>query len=242
LGNFEVMLRIKTIVLPVLILVFAFGYSRAQTRTYTGKKLTPTRTYNNPSLVREKAGSTVPVFDEAGYPYQGIGIKIGNPFAFTFKFYVSQRIALVADFGWTVSSLYKTYYDGLFDMYFPDPADTLSFISQKVQSDRVGELKLLYHFGANELPKGLKFYTGLGWQVRDTKLDFTYTTKEPAEPEELTSPRRHQTQGATVTVGIEYANFDAPIAIFMEGVQFFDLSKDKGWTSFQGGVGIRYIF
>jgi hypothetical protein len=232
----------RTIGLMMIMLVVICGHSTAQTRTYKGKKLTPMRSYNNPSLVREKVGSTVPVFDEAGYPYQGIGIKLGDPFAVTFKFYVSERIALVADFGRTASSLYKTYYVGLFDTYFPDPEDTLSFTSQKVKADWVGELKLLYHIDANELAKGLKFYTGLGWQVRDTKLDFAYATKEPAEPEELTSPRRHQTQGATLVAGAEYANFNAPIAVFIETVLFYDLSKDKGWTRLQGGVGIRYIF
>jgi hypothetical protein len=232
----------KSIVLPMVMLVFAIGHAAAQSRTYNGKKLTPIRSYNNPSLVREKAGTTVPLFDEAGYPYQGVGLKLGDPFAVTFKFYVSERIALVADFGRTASALYKTYYEGLFNNYFPDPIDTLSLTSHKVTADWVGELKLLYHIDANELTKGLKFYTGLGWQVRDTKLEYTYDVQEPAEPMELTSTRRHQTQGITAIGGIEYANFGAPIAVFIETVLYYDLSKDKGWTRLQGGVGIRYIF
>lgn len=226
-----------SLLLPVFILLAI--QAQGQTTTYKGKKLTPLRSYNDPSLVRAKKGSSVPLFDEAGYPYQGIGIKIGDPLAITFKFYVSEHFALVADFGRSISSFYDDHYSNLFDTYFPD---TLAYSSHETESDWVGELKLLYHINAKNVTKGLQFYAGLGWEIRDTKLTYTYTTKEPAEPATLSSTRKHQTQGIEAIIGAEYAGFDAPISFFLDVELYYDLVKNPGWTKLQGGVGIRYIF
>jgi hypothetical protein len=213
-----------------------------QTRTYSGKKLSPMRSYNNPSSVRAKTGSAVPLFDEAGFPYQGIGIKLGDPMALTFKFYFSERLALEADFGRTLSALYGSYYQGLFDLYFPDPADVLTYSDHSVSSDWVGNLKLLYHVPAGELAKGLRFYAGPGWQVRDGKIDYTYSDTSSGGNLSQTTRVPNQTQGITLTAGVEYSNFDGPVVLFAEGVLFFDLDQDRGWTRLQGGVGVRFVF
>lgn len=240
-GIFEKM-RKEKVLFTVILVAVAVGVLEAQQTTYKGKKLPPRRSYNDPSLSRAKTGSPLPIFDEAGYPYQGIGIKAGDPIAITFKFYMSERIALVADFGRSTSSLYKSYYTDLFDTYFPDPSDTLSYDSHKLKTDWAGELKFVYHFDATKFSKGLRFYTGLGWQIRDTKLEYQYSTKDPAVPQTILSPRRHQTQGIVAVLGTEYSNFTIPIALFVEASVFRDLDKDPGWTRAQGGVGIRYIF
>lgn len=233
---------LKTIFPSLCLLLLIPTYTEAQRTTYKGKKLPAKRSFNDPSLSRAKTGSAIPIFDEAGYPYQGIGLKVGDPTTITFKFYVSERFAFSADFGRSISSVYVTYYAELFDMHFPDPADTLEYGSHKSNADWAGELKFLYHFDASNLSKGLKFYTGLGWQVRDTKLEYTFTAKDPAAPQTGIEKRRHQTMGAEAVLGTEYANFGIPVSLFFEVVYYYDVVKDPGWTRVQGGVGLRYIF
>ena len=43
-------------------------------------------------------------------------------------------------------------------------------------------------------------------------------------------------------MGIEYAYFNIPISAFMELEYFTDIQADPGWSRFEGGVGLRYVF
>jgi hypothetical protein len=231
--------------LTVVLVIFIAGFqpANAQTSIYKGKKLPPNRSsYNAIRIPKSKMGGICPTFDESGYPYVGIGFKLGDPFAATAKFYFNKKIALVADFGRTASSLYSQYYTDLFDEYFPDQGDTISYFAHEAKTDWVGELKFLYHFDARKLSPGLRFYVGAGWEARDLVLQYQYEITEPAEPDFVTSQRKRTTQGVQAIVGIEYANFSLPISAFMELEYYYDLVKDPGWTKLQGGVGLRYIF
>ncbi|MCU0356252.1 MAG: hypothetical protein MUE95_01600 [Cyclobacteriaceae bacterium] len=213
-----------------------------QSRTYNGKKLSPLRSYDNPASVRSKKGSSVPVFDEAGYPYQGIGIKLGDPMALTFKFYFSERLALEADFGRALSGLYSSYSEGLFDTFFSEPSKTFSYDDHAVDKDWTGNLKILYHIPAENLVKSMRAYTGLGWQVRDARINYTYLVTSQVGTVPETTDVRYQTQGATLTLGVEHNPASSPIVLFAEGVLFYDLDKDPGRMRVQGGVGLRYVF
>ena len=230
------------IILVVLITALLIGDLSAQTSTYKGKKLPAKRSYNNPTLSRAKTGSSKVIFDVAGYPYQGIGIKVGDPFALTWKFYFSERIALGADFGRSLSSLYSSYYESRYEALFPDPLETYSYDSHKVTKDWVGELKLSYHVDASSLSKGLRFYGGLGWQIRNTSLEYTYVTNPPNEPATIVERRSYPTQGVVICVGMEHTARNAPIILFVELETYYDMMKNPGWIRLQGGVGIRYIF
>ena len=229
--------------LSALVFVLLTIVATAQTRTYKNNKpVQRLHDYNAIKISKSQRGIVCPVFEESRYPYTGIGIKLGDPFAFTFKFYVNEKFAIVADFGRSASGLYNHYYTSLFEEYVPDPADTLSYFSHKVNSDFVGEFKFLYHFDASGLSPGLRFYTGIGWEVRDLSITYQYVTKEPASPETFSTKRQRSTQGAQVILGLEYANFKLPISAFMELEYYYDLLKDPGKTKLQGGVGLRYIF
>lgn len=234
---------IKNLTASILIVLLAIQCTEAQTTIYKGKKLPPKREgYNAIRIPKSKRAIMCPIFDESGYPYVGLGIKLGDPFALTAKIYFNKHFALVTDFGKVASALYSQYYTDLFDSYVPDPGDTLSYFSHEIKSDWVGELKFLYHIDAQKLSPGLRFYTGLGWQARDLVIDYQYVTEPPAAPGFLKTQRKRTTQGVAAIVGIEYANFSLPISAFMELEYYYDVVKDPGWTKLQGGVGLRYIF
>lgn len=214
----------------------------AQRSVFKGKKLPPQRSNYNAIRIPKSKSFVCPVFDESSYPYTGIGVKVGDPFGLTFKFYMSKNFAIVADFGKSASALYSQYYTDIFDDYFPDPADTLTYFSHEVVRDWVGEFKLVYQIDARALSPGLWFYTGAGVEGRDLKIDYQYSTNAPLPPETRTLQRKRTTLGVEAVVGVEYANFKFPISTFLELEYYYDLAKDPGWTKLQGGVGLRYIF
>lgn len=204
---------------------------------------------NRPAKSRPSKASVVcPIFVEKGYPYQGIGIKLGDPMALTYKFYASRRIAFSIDVGKASNNLYNKYFENAFSDYLVDTLTATESIQQlfhKVKSDIFMEGKFLYQWDAEKLSKGLQVYTGVGWQWRSTNLKYTYLYSDSA-PGGITrlgwfSCNRY-TYGMVGILGFEYANFSIPLSAFIEVEYFSDFSIDPGYNRFQGGVGLRYVF
>ena len=57
-----------------------------------------------------KAKTVCPIFENSKYPYHGIGVKLGDPFAITYKYYASKKFSIVADLGKASSGLYNRYF------------------------------------------------------------------------------------------------------------------------------------
>jgi hypothetical protein len=199
---------------------------------------------------RNSAKVLCPIFENSRYPYQGIGIKLGDPFAITYKFYVSEKFSIVADFGKTASGLYNRYYREKFNEYINiDTAQggaQLDYLSHKVNFDWVAELKFLWHFDAKGITPGLKVYFGIGPEIKSTQLTYQYffsSVTSSGEVNELGEfTRRRNTFGPQVSLGFEYNYFQIPVSAFMEVELFNDISLDPGWHRFEGGAGLRYIF
>ena len=199
---------------------------------------------------RSKAKILCPVFENSKYPYQGIGVKLGDPFAVTYKFYFNDHFGIVADFGKASSGLYSRYFREQFAEYLD--TDTLSgeaqieYLTHRVLSDWVVELKFLWHFDAKGITPGLRLYFGLGPELKLTELEYQYFYNSDPSGSGLNSlgqfTRKRQTFGPQVTVGIEYSYFQIPISAFMELELFNDISLDPGRRRFEGGAGLRYIF
>ena len=192
------------------------------------------------SITRKSKGKSkivCPVFGAGKYPFQGI----------TYKFYLNERFAIVADFGKTSSGLYNRYYRERFSEYVV--ADTLqegsvSYLTHRVKSDWVGEVKALWHLDVRKISPGLKLYVGIGPEIKATHLEYQYLYENSQSGEAGGSKfSRHRiTFGPQISLGIEYAYFQMPISAFMELELYNDMSIDPGWRRFEGGVGLRYIF
>jgi hypothetical protein len=235
----------KTILFLILflpgILVFA-QHPKSKKSSYTRER------YNaNAARVRgSKAKIVCPIFVNSKFPYHGLGFKLGDPFAITYKFYPNKKLGIAIDAGKASSGLYNRYYISKFDDYIGD-AD-VTYLSHKAKWDIVGEIKLLYHVDASKISPGLQAYAGVGWEFKNVQLQysFTYDTSPPSggtvrnEIDRLYRDRF--TQGPQVVVGIEYSYFQIPISAFMEVECFQDVAADPGWRKFEGGVGLRYIF
>ncbi|MEX2336677.1 MAG: hypothetical protein WD555_05345 [Fulvivirga sp.] len=198
-------------------------------------------------MSKKKARIVCPIFETSKYPYHGLGVKVGDPSAVTYKFYASKHFAVVVDFGSAASGLYYKYHKDNLIRYAK--TDTLSgdqsvdYIGHTVTKEWVGEIKLLYQHDASGLVEGLQWYIGAGWQAR--KLDISYEYLREAGLNESLIEKFNVsafTMGPTATIGLEYAYYDLPISTFMEIELYSDAMEDAGWMRFQGGAGIRYIF
>ncbi len=203
--------------------------------------------YNVIKINRAKARIVCPVFEDSGYPYQGIGIKLGDPFAFTYKFYANKRFSIGLDFGQSASGLYSRYYrDKFLDYTEPDTLgvnQSVEYLTHTVKTDWVGEARVLYHIKLDKISPGLQLYVGPGWEVRSLSLTYNYFINDgPLENKIEVIDAKRFTYGIQGTIGIEYSYFRLPVAAFIELDVYNDLLKDPGYRRVQGGVGIRYIF
>jgi hypothetical protein len=218
-------------------------------RVHHGGKVVHTRSQHNRNVIkmsRSKSKTICPIFEDTGYPYQGLGIKLGDPFAITYKYYPNKHFAFSVDFGKSASGLYSKYYSQVFPEYTnPDTVDTgeaVRYYSHKVKADWVGEIKALYYMDAEKISPGLQVYTGIGWEARSLTIDYDFQVQNGPENEIQDINRSRFTQGVQAVLGIEYSYFKLPISAFMELEYYVDVQKDPGWRKVQGGVGLRYIF
>ncbi len=222
-----------------LLLGTSTSYSQVRKSSLSGK-------FSVPSVSKGKARIMCPIFHESKYPYQGIGLKFGDPFAMTYKFYPNKNWAFAADVGKASSGLYNKYYRSVFKGYLPDTLSgeqTISYLTHKANSDWLIETKFLYQWDAEKISKGLQLYAGLGWQWRATSITYDYLYEDGFFDNKFGKfTERRFTYGPVVILGFEYSYFSLPISAFIEIEGYTDALIDPGYKRFQGGVGLRYVF
>ncbi|MEX2231923.1 MAG: hypothetical protein WD824_07180 [Cyclobacteriaceae bacterium] len=242
-------MQVSKILLVTSIILFASECVYAQ----RSKQATRSRYhFSTPKVRGQKAKIICPAFYNNKYPFYGLGFKLGDPFALTYKFYPNKRVSLAVDFGKAASGLYNRYFREKFSFYvmedtFPSTESSLIYLTHRVKSDLIGEVKVLYHVDAKKISDGLQGYAGVGWEWKRTQLKYDYQYNQANNDPQLAGPfgffeRNRVTMGPQVVLGIEYAYFRIPISAFMEVEYFADIQADPGWQRFEGGAGLRYIF
>jgi hypothetical protein len=213
------------------------------------KKSPKSSGYRVPHVTGSKARIMCPIFETSKYPYQGIGFKLGDPFALTYKFYPNKNFAFALDAGKAASGLYNHYYRAAFDTYLPDTLSkdqSITYLAHKVTADWFLESKFLYQWDATKISKGLQLYAGIGWQWRNTTIEYDYNFNDRSLNQDdgkfgkFTENRF--TYGPVAVLGFEYSYFSLPISAFIEVELYTDALIDPGYQRFQGGVGLRYVF
>ncbi len=233
----------------ILLAVLVVGFSGTQVARAQVKKSVKSSQYRVPRVNGNKARIMCPIFEESRYPYQGIGFKLGDPFAMTYKFYANKNFSFAADAGKAASGLYNKYYRDAFKGYLPDTLkkdQSITYLAHTVSVDWFIEAKFLYQWDAEKISKGLQLYAGLGWQWRNTKITYDYNFNDRSSNQDdgkfgkFTETRF--TYGPVALVGFEYSYFSLPISAFIEIEMYTDALIDPGYQRFQGGVGLRYVF
>jgi len=233
--------------ISVLLLVVAASAAEAQQAINPTMGKNPRgKSYRAPIVSKSKARIICPIFENSEYPYHGLGLKVGDPVAVTYKLYPNKHWSFAMDAGKAASGLYSKYYREVFNDYLPDSLqgeDGIRYLSHSVSADWLVEAKALYQWSIERISPGLQLYAGLGWQWRYTTLRYTYVPYDPfaqSETGEFTETRF--TYGPVAVVGFEYSNFSLPLSAFIEIEGFVDTLLDPGYKRFQGGAGLRYIF
>lgn len=212
------------------------------------KKSVRSSGFRVPSVSRSKARIMCPIFENSQYPYQGIGFKLGDPFALTYKYYPNKNWSFAADAGKAASGLYNKYYRQSFFDYLPDTLSgeqSIQYLTHKAIADWFVEAKFLYQWDAEKISTGLQLYAGLGWQWRSTTLEFDYLFSEGDFITENQFGKFRETRftyGPVAVLGFEYSYFSLPLSAFIEIEMYTDALLDPGYNRFQGGVGLRYVF
>lgn len=222
---------------------------------YAQKQRRPTATshhrgrFKQINISRAKARVVCPIFEDSQYPYHGIGIKVGDPFALTYKYYATENFSIAIDGGKTASGLYSKYYrENFVGLTQPDTLDasreqSVNYLGHIVNEDHMLEAKLLYQKDASNLLKGLQWYIGAGMQWRRTNIQYEFLVQETFDRTEIgVIDESYITAGVVGALGIEYSYFTIPVAAFMEIEWYTDVINDPGWYRLQGGVGLRWIF
>lgn len=204
------------------------------------KSLTSAK-FHVPKVSRAHARIVCPVNVKKEYPYKALGIKLGDPFAITYKYYRQKKTAFSIDIGKPSASLYNRYFRSAFNALVPDSIRTagdFQYLGHKILYDWVAEAKIQYQWDARKISKGLQFYSGIGWQFRATNILYEYKLETTIH----TVEEKRFPQGPVVNVGFEYSNFSLPISAFIEMEWVMDVSFDKGYNRMIGGVGLRYVY
>lgn len=238
-----VFMRFKILFIFPFFLALGMGLSHAQVR-----KSVKSARFKVPHISKSKARIVCPIFENSEYPYQGIGVKMGDPFAVTYKYYPNKKWAFTADVGRAASGLYSKYYRSLFNNT-PDSLDVdqrVTYLGHTVSTDWTFQAKFLRQWDATKISRGLQFYAGLGWQFRSTTIVYDFLFEDNAlgsvNPSEFGKQEEDRfTYGPVIITGFEYSYFSLPISAFIEIEWFTDTLLDTGYQRFQGGVGLRYI-
>jgi hypothetical protein len=238
---------LRILVLLIFLLDFA-AYSQ-ETRNPSLRKSSRNKSMRAPAVSKDKARIICPIFENSEYPYQGLGIKVGDPVALTYKFYPNKHWSFAVDAGKAASGLYSKYYRRVFHDYVPDTLqgeETINYLTHVANADWLIEGKFLYQWSLNKISPGVQIYAGLGWQWRRTGLKYTYSYVDGDPNFDLsetgTFEARRFTYGPTAILGFEYSYFSLPLSAFIEIEGFMDTFIDPGYKRFQGGVGLRYVF
>ena len=228
----------------LLLLLMVAAQARGQV-----KKSKRSSRFSVPHMTAGKARIMCPIFLPSRYPYQGIGFKLGDPFAITYKFYANKNFSFAADVGKAASGLYNQYYRTAFNSYLPDTLSkdqSIQYLAHKALADLFVETKFLYQWDVEKFSKGLQFYAGLGWQWRNTTIQYDYNFDDRKKNVDEGKFGKFQvtrfTYGPVILAGIEYAYFSLPVSAFIEIELYTDALIDPGYNRFQGGVGLRYVF
>ncbi len=236
-------MRLTKPLLLALLCAFCGTWAVAQVR-----KSPRSTNFRVPTVSRSQARIMCPIFENSQYPYQGIGVKLGDPFALTYKYYPNKHWSFVADAGKAASGLYNKYYRDAFYEYIPDTLSGeqgVEYLAHKALTDWFLEAKFLYQWDASKISKGLQLYAGLGWQWRSTRIEYDYLFSEGDFITENRFGKFREsrfTYGPVVVLGFEYSYFSLPLSAFIELELYTDALLDPGYNRFQGGVGLRYIF
>ena len=169
---------------------------------------------------------------------QGLGVRIGDPLALTYKMYLPSQTAVEFTVGSTSRNRHQAYYRDKFDRI--NDFDGFRYSNHNVNYTFVLQGRYLVHYAFPANVEGrLDWYWGLGGQMRISSLDYSFFD----ESETLrTESRNNFDLGPEGILGVEYELQDYPIVGFSEVSLLAEIVDQPLRLRIFGAVGIRYAF
>lgn len=167
----------------------------------------------------------------------GLGLRLGDPFGLSYKYYIQGDKAFEANFG----STFPGFYSGYFSNVFNDVEDFASatYLGHTVNFSVAANGRLLFHQDFPEKIDGLQWYFGIGAQIRLIGLDYRFISSEDLMQ---TKSYTDVGLGPEGVIGSEYIIPDTPLTAFIDLSLFLEIYDNPLIFRFQGGLGMRYNF
>jgi hypothetical protein len=211
----------------------------AQKQLYTVSRPNP---YKDLKVKKTKRMAQIcPGMSISAYPIQSLGVKIGDPFAITYKVYLHEHFAIVIDGGTAARGLYQNYHRDRFTQ-FPE-YDTLTYSNHRIDRDLVLQTRAVYQNHISKAIPGLDWYVGAGVQWRFIDVSYEYTFEPiPNAPEIGFDSQSLNTFGPEFTGGVEYSYENWPVTAFFEINYFLAINAQPDLQRIMGGAGLRFRF
>lgn len=173
-----------------------------------------------------------------------LGLRIGEPFSITYKTYLNEVYSAEAMIG-RGSPNNSRYYRRSFENN--RPLSSAIYNGHSVSDAFALNLRMAYNESLNgefDIAEGeLLGYGGIGLQLRNVQVDYTYQTPNGTENLPVSTESRSNIDiGPEAFGGAEYVFQDYPVAVFTELGLFLELMNRFGHLKIQGGIGARYLF
>ncbi|MFT4854718.1 MAG: hypothetical protein ACI8YP_000410 [Algoriphagus sp.] len=184
----------------------------------------------------------LPFFSQA--QERSVGLRLGEPFAITFKDFISDEFSFEVMLG-SGSVNGNSYYQRDFENNPPN--SSAFYISHGAKKGISLNGRIAYNEDITDIfsiEQGyLLGYGGAGVQFRTTQVTYNYSSDNPQNSSPILQEVRTNVDfGPEAFVGAEYYFSDLPLNIFIEAGLFLELLDRVGHIKGQGGIGIRYIF
>ncbi len=175
---------------------------------------------------------------------RSVGLRLGEPFAITFKDFISDEFSFEVMLG-SGSVNGNSYYQRDFENNPPN--SSAFYISHGAKKGISLNGRMAYNEDITDIfsiEQGyLLGYGGAGVQFRTTQVIYNYSTDNPQNSSPILQEDRTNVDfGPEAFAGAEYYFSDLPLNIFIEAGLFLELLDRVGHIKGQGGIGIRYIF
>lgn len=169
---------------------------------------------------------------------QGIGIRVGDPLALTYKMYGQRNSALEFTIGSTSRNRHRSYYRDTFGRI--GDFDNFRYSNHNVKYTLALQGRYLVHYAFPANVQGrLDWYWGAGAQIRVSSLDYAFFDEATVLREER---RTNFDLGPEGILGVEYELQDFPIVGFAEVSLMAEIVDQPLRLRIFGAVGVRYAF
>jgi hypothetical protein len=171
--------------------------------------------------------------------HNSIGIRIGEPFALTYKRYLPENKALEFMIGTAPNFFSNTYYKKSFRLKYDD----LSYVDHQTSDVFYTAGRYVFHFQVptEGIEGKLDWYVGFGAIFKTAHVEYEYKDFDISGRETFVFSKTDFDFGPEGVAGLEFTMQNAPIVILAEMSCFFEVSNRAAFRVLPG-LGLRYTF